>query len=216
LQPTLKNIAVAPLLKAFALPASLSGDLSLAGNFSGSGLTVPSFKQAWQGNAELTLDNAQMAGLNFQQMIQRAVERNSNRVRGPADAAKENNLQQIKGNASLNNGLLTFPGLQGHSSMLDYSGKGQVNLASQQADMTFGVTVRNGWQGDDELVKRLQSTPVPLRIYGPWSGLNYSLQVDQVLRQQLQDEAKKRLQQWSDRNKSSDKNSSVQKLLKDM
>lgn len=216
LQPTLKNIAVAPLLKAFALPASLSGDLSLAGNFSGSGMTVPSFKQAWQGNAELTLDNAQMAGLNFQQMIQRAVERNSNRVRGPADAAKENNLQQIKGNASLNNGLLTFPGLQGHSSMLDYSGKGQVNLASQQADMTFGVTVTNGWQGDDELVKRLQSTPVPLRIYGPWSGLNYSLQVDQVLRQQLQDEAKKRLQQWSDRNKSSDKNSSVQKLLKDM
>jgi AsmA protein len=100
--------------------------------------------------------------------------------------------------------------------MLDYSGKGQVNLASQQADMTFGVTVTNGWQGDDELVKRLQSTPVPLRIYGPWSGLNYSLQVDQVLRQQLQDEAKKRLQQWSDRNKSSDKNSSVQKLLKDM
>ncbi|WP_158783551.1 outer membrane assembly protein AsmA [Pantoea sp. BAV 3049] len=216
LQPLLQNIAVAPLLKAFDMPQSLSGDLSLTGNFSGTGLTVPSFKRAWQGSAELSLNNAQMAGLNFQQMIQRAVERNSSRVRGPSKTEDGSNLQQIKGSAKLNNGQLTFGDLQGHSSMLDYSGKGGVNLADQQADITFGVTVTKGWQGDDALVSRLQQTPVPLRIYGPWSSLNYSLQVDQVLRQQLQDEAKKRLKQWSDRNQSSDKNSSVQKLIKDL
>ncbi|WLS80284.1 outer membrane assembly protein AsmA [Erwinia pyri] len=216
LKPELRNIAVAPLLKAFDLPASLSGDLSLAGNFTGTGLTVPSFKRAWKGTAEVNLDNAQMAGLDFQQMIQRAVERNSDRVQGTDNADSASNLQQIKGSATLNNGLLLFPGLKGRSSMLDYSGKGEVNLADRQADLTFGVTVTRGWKGDDELVKRLQVTPVPLRIYGPWSGLNYSLQVDQVLRQQLQDEAKKRLQQWSDRNKSSNKNSSVQKLIKDL
>ncbi|WP_338564499.1 outer membrane assembly protein AsmA [Erwinia sp. E_sp_W01_6] len=216
LQPALENIAIAPLLKAFDLPASLSGDLSLSGDFKGTGLTVPAFKRAWQGTAEVSLSNAQMAGLNFQQMIQRAVERNSNRVSGSEEVAKSSNLQQIKGRATLDNGLLTFPGLKGRSSMLDYSGKGQVNLANKQTDLTFGVTVTQGWKGDDQLVKRLQNTPVPLRIYGPWSGLNYSLQVDQVLRQQLQDEAKKRLQQWSDRNQKSDKNSSVQKLIKDL
>lgn len=216
LQPELKNIAVAPLLTAFGLPASLSGDLSLSGAFSGYGLTVPSFRQRWKGTAAVSLDNAQLAGLNFPRMIQRAVERNSNRVRGPAETASSGNLQQIKGEATLDNGVLTFPGLNGHSPMMDYSGKGQVNLVSQQADLTFGITVTNGWSGDDELVRRLQQTPVPLRIYGPWLGLNYSLQVDQVLRQQLQDEAKKRLQQWSDRNQDSDKHNSVQKLLKDM
>ncbi|MGE9549649.1 outer membrane assembly protein AsmA [Erwinia amylovora] len=216
LQPSLQNIAVAPLLKAFDMPQSLSGDLSLTGNFSGTGLSVPSFKRAWQGRAELNLDNAQMAGLNFQQMIQRAVERSSNRVRGPSKAEDSSNLQQIKGSATLDNGQLTLGDLQGHASMLDYSGKGGVNLADQQADMTFSVTVSKGWQGDDALVSRLQQTPVPLRIYGPWSSLNYSLQVDQVLRQQLQDEAKKRLKQWSERNQSSDKNSSVQKLIKEL
>lgn len=216
LKPALENIAIAPLLKAFDLPASLSGDLSLSGDFTGTGLTVPSFKRDWKGSAELSLNNAQMAGLNFQQMIQRAVERSSNRVSGSDDPAKSNNLQQIKGNATLNKGLITFPGLKGHSSMLDYNGQGHVNLGNKQTDLTFGVTVTQGWKGDDELVKRLQNTPVPLRIYGPWSGLNYSLQVDQVLRQQLQDEAKKRLQQWSDRNQKSDKSSSVKKLIKDM
>ncbi|MCX8956469.1 outer membrane assembly protein AsmA [Erwinia psidii] len=200
LRPVLQNIAVEPLLKAFDLPSSLSGNLSLNGDFNGNGMTVPSFRRAWKGTAELSLDNAQMNGLNFQQMIQRAVERGSNRVRGPDKTEATSNLQQIAGSATLNNGLLSFGDMRGHSTMLDYSGKGSINLSDQQADITFAVTVTQGWQGDSELVRRLQQTPVPLRIYGPWSALNYSLQVDQVLRQQLLDEAKKRLKAWSDRN----------------
>ncbi|WP_034943041.1 outer membrane assembly protein AsmA [Erwinia oleae] len=214
LQPEISAIDVAALLKAFSLPASLSGDLSLKGNFTGIGLTVAAFKRTWQGSAMLNLDNAQIAGLNFQQMIQHAVERSNSRVKGTDNAAAKNDLQQIKGGATLNNGLLTFDELKGSSPVLNYAGQGRVNLPQQLADITFGVTVTKGWQGDDELVKRLQQTPVPLRIYGPWSALNYSLQVDQVLRQQLQDEAKKRLKDWADRNRSGD--SSVQKLIKDL
>ncbi|WP_034915899.1 outer membrane assembly protein AsmA [Erwinia sp. 9145] len=214
LQPEISAIDVAALLKAFSLPASLSGDLSLKGNFTGTGLTVAAFKRTWQGSAMLNLENAQIAGLNFQQMIQHAVERSNSRVKGTDNAAAKNDLQQIKGGATLDNGLLTFNELKGSSPVLNYGGQGRVNLPQQLADITFGVTVTKGWQGDDELVKRLQQTPVPLRIYGPWSALNYSLQVDQVLRQQLQDEAKKRLKDWADRNRNGD--SSVQKLIKDL
>lgn len=200
LRPVLQNVSIEPLLKAFDLPPSLSGDMSLIGEFNGNGLTVPSFRRAWKGTAEVTLDNAQINGLNFQQMIQRAVERGSNRVHGPDKSEISSNLQHITSNITLNNGQLAFGDVRGHSSMLDYSGEGSINLSSQQADVTFGITVTKGWQGDSELVSRLQQTPVPLRIYGPWSSLNYSLQVDQVLRQQLLDEAKKRLKAWSDRN----------------
>ncbi|HBV39952.1 MAG TPA: outer membrane assembly protein AsmA, partial [Erwinia sp.] len=116
----------------------------------------------------------------------------------------------------LQKGLLAFVDLNGRASMLNYSGQGTVNMADKQADMNFGVTVTQGWQGDSELIGRLQQTPVPLRIYGPWDGLNYSLQIDQVLRQQLQDEAKKRLKAWSEQNPESGKSSSVQKLIKDL
>jgi len=216
LQPVLQNIAIAPLMKAFELPATLSGDLSLTGNFSGAGLNVPAFKQVWHGDAALNLSNANIAGLNLQRMIQRAVENSSARVHGPAKQAPGSDMQQITGKFTLNNGLVNFAELNGQSSMLNYHGQGSVNMVSQQADILFGVTVTQGWQGDDELVQRLKQTPVPLRIYGPWSGLNYGLQVDSVLRQQLQDEARKRLKQWSDRNTDSSRNGSVQKLMKDL
>lgn len=216
LKPVLKNIAVAPLMKAFELPATLNGDLSLTGNFSGTGLNVSAFKQVWQGDATLNLSNANIAGLNLQRIIQRAVENSSDRVHGPAKQVTGSDLQQITGKLTLNSGLVNFVELNGQSSMLNYHGQGRVNMVSQQADILFGVTVTQGWQGDDELVRRLKQTPVPLRIYGSWNGLNYGLQVDSILRQQLQDEAKKRLKQWSDRNTDSSRNSSVQKLMKDL
>ena len=59
----------------------------------------------------------------------------------------------------------------------------------------------------------LKQTAIPLRVYGKWSALNYSLQVDQVLRRQLQNEAKRRLNDWAERNKGTQSGKDVQKLL---
>lgn len=214
LKPSFQRVDIGPLLKAFNLPDTISGELSLDGDFSGNGLTVAEFNHQWQGSADLKLDNAQFAGLNFQQLIQRAVEGNSDKVRGERN--DQPILQQISGHATLNNGLVTFPELNAQSTILNYTGSGNVDLAKRELDINFGVTVMRGWQGDDTLVRRLQQTPVPLRIYGPWSTINYSLKVDQVLRQQLRDEAKQRLKEWMGRNPDNEKRNDVKKLLKDM
>jgi len=215
LKPSLQQVDITPLLQAFSLPETISGALTLQGNFSGNGLTVDEFKQQWQGDADLKLDNSHFAGLDFLQLIQRAVESSSSdKVRGEQN--DQPLLQQITGHATLDQGMITFPALNAEASMLGYSGAGQIDLAKKQLDMNFGVTVTQGWQGDETLITRLQQTPVPLRIYGPWSALNYSLKVDQVLRQQLRDEAKQRLKEWVGRNPENENRSNVQKLLKDL
>ncbi|MEI2602654.1 outer membrane assembly protein AsmA [Erwinia aphidicola] len=215
LAPELHQINLPPLLKSFAMPDTVSGVLSLNGNFTGSGLSVDDFKRQWRGKAQLSVENAQFAGLNFQQLIQRAVENSSSKVHGQGD---ENipDLQSITGSASLNNGVIDFGTLDARSNLLNYTGAGSVDLVKRALDVRFGVTVTAGWSGDDTLVKRLQQTPVPLRIYGPWSAINYNLKVDDVLRQQLRDEARQRLKEWIGRNPDSDKNSDAKKLLKDM
>ncbi|WP_186793163.1 hypothetical protein, partial [Salmonella enterica] len=46
-----------------------------------------------------------------------------------------------------------------------------------------------------------------------WQELNYTLQVDQLLRKHLQDEAKRRLNDWADRNKDTRNGKDVKKLL---
>ena len=97
--------------------------------------------------------------------------------------------------------------------MLALTGSGTLDLAQESADTHFNVRVLNGWEGEGKLVDYLKETPIPLRVYGKWQALNYNLQVDQVLRKQLQGEAKRRLNDWADKNKDSQNGKDVKKFL---
>lgn len=196
LQPELSQVAIAPLLKAFELPEALQGTVSLQGDLSGSGLSIDDAKQNWQGSAELTANNLQLAQINLQQMVRRAVDRVSNRVTN--DASDDQNIQQLSGRISLNHGNIVLPDLQGGSSQLAVQSKGNINLVNRQLDVTINMMLR-GWKGDDKLAAVMNEQTIPLRMYGKWDNLQYSLPVDQVLRQQLQNEAKSRLDQWLDK-----------------
>ncbi|SNY54957.1 outer membrane assembly protein AsmA [Pantoea sp. GL120224-02] len=198
LQPEIENIAIAPLMKALELPESLQGTVSLKGDLSGTGLSVDEAKRNWQGNAELEATNLQLAQLNLQQMVRRAVARVSNSVTN--DEPDEQGIQQLSGRISLNQGKVVMPDLQGGSNRLAVQTKGTVDVVNQQLDVTFHMMLR-GWKGDDKLATLLNGQAIPLRMYGGWNNLQYSLPVDDVVRQQLQSEAKSRLNEWLDRQK---------------
>ena len=89
----------------------------------------------------------------------------------------------------------------------------EVDLPAQQCDMNFNVRITDGWRGNEQLVEILKSTSVPLRIYGPINNLSYQLQVDQLLRKRLQDEMKKRLNDWADKNQQSQTGKGLKQLL---
>ena len=122
-------------------------------------------------------------------------------------------LDSFSTDLTLDNGQLTLAAMQGTSSMLSLTGEGSLDLVKETADTRFNVRVLSGWQGESKLIDFLKETPVPLSVYGKWQALNYSLQVDQILRKHLQDEAKRRLNSWADRNKDSQNGKDVKKLL---
>lgn len=205
LRPELHNIALAPLLQAFALPPSLDGQLTLTGKLGGDGLSVEDFQRRWHGETEVELASARIIGMNFQQLVQRAVARSSDRVSNENDEgdSNETRLDKLQAQANLNNGLIALKNLQGSASGFTLGGAGQIDMARRQCDINFGVQVSGGWKGDNSLIATLRQTPVPLRIYGGWDNLQYNLQVDQLLRQRLEKEVKSRLDSWSQRNQQS-------------
>ncbi len=196
LQPELSNIAIAPLLKALALPETLQGTVSLKGEVRGAGLSVEEAKRNWQGSAALEAANLQLAQLNLQQMVRRAVARVSNRVSN--DQPDDQGIQQLSGRISLNKGVIALPDLQGGNSRLAMQTQGHVDMVRQQLDVTINMMLR-GWQGDERLADLLNQQTIPLRMFGKWDNLQYSLPIDDVVRQQLQNEAKSRLNEWLDR-----------------
>ena len=212
-QPKVEEIEIGPILTAFNYPIALSGVLSMEGEFSGDKLNADAFRRSWQGDASITMSNTTMQGMNFQQLIQQAVTRSNGDVQAQENYDNVTTLDSLSAQASLDNGDLVLNKMSGKSSMLELTGQGTLDLIKEQCDARFNVTVLGGWKGDSKLIDVLKTTPIPLRVYGPWQKMNYSLQVDQVLRKQLQGEAKHRLNDWLDRHKDSSKSKDVKQLL---
>lgn len=214
--PRLENVEIGTILNAFNYPISLTGKMSLAGDFSGADIDANAFRHTWQGTAHVEMADTRMGGMNFQQMIQQAVERNGGDVKAAENFDNVTRLDHFSTDLTLDNGVVTLDDMQGESPMLALSGAGTLNLADQTCDTQFDIRVVGGWNGESKLIDFLKETPVPLRVYGNWQQLNYSLQVDQLLRKHLQDEAKRRLNDWAERNKDSRNGKDVKKLLEKM
>ena len=214
--PRLENVEIGTILNAFNYPISLTGKMSLAGDFSGADIDANAFRHTWQGTAHVEMADTRMEGMNFQQIIQQAVERNGGDVKAAENFDNVTRLDHFSTDLTLDNGVVTLDDMQGESPMLALSGAGTLNMAEQTCDTQFDILVVGGWNGESKLIDFLKETPVPLRVYGNWQQLNYSLQVDQLLRKHLQDEAKRRLNDWAERNKDSRNGKDVKKLLEKM
>lgn len=211
-QPKLENVEISSILKAFNYSLNLTGKLSLNGDFSGEKIDVDDFRRSWQGQAQIQMTDTRTEGLNFQQLVQQAVERSTN-VQAQENYDNATRLDSVSTALALDNGLATLSRMQGQSELMALTGQGELNLLKEDCDMRFNVRVLGGWKGESKLIDRLKQTAIPLRIYGNWQTLSYSLQVDQILRKQLQDEAKKRLNEWAERNKNTQDGKDVKKLL---
>ncbi|MCE9896602.1 outer membrane assembly protein AsmA [Raoultella terrigena] len=211
-QPKLDNVEIATILNAFNYSLNLTGKLSLAGDFSGQRIDADDFRRSWQGQAHLQMSDTRTEGLNFQQLVQQAVERSTN-VQAQENYDNATRLDSMSSDLLLDKGEVTLKSLQGESELMALTGQGGLNLLKEECDMRFNVRVLGGWKGEGKLIERLKQTAIPLRIYGKWQALSYSLQVDQILRKQLQDEAKQRLNDWVERNKNSQDGKDVKKLL---
>ncbi|BBK11368.1 outer membrane assembly protein AsmA [Klebsiella quasipneumoniae] len=211
-QPALQNVEIGSLIKAFNYSLSLTGKLSLTGEFSGARIDADDFRRRWQGQTQIQMTDTRTEGLNFQQLVQQAVERSTN-VRAQENYDNATRLDAVSSQLTLDNGLVTLNRVQGQSDVMAMTGEGQLDLQKENCDMRFNVRVLGGWKGEGKLIDRLKQTAIPLRIYGDWQSLSYSLQVDQILRKQLQDEAKQRLNDWVERNKGSKESKDAKKLL---
>jgi len=211
-QPRLENIEIGTILKAFNYPIALTGNLTMAGDFSGDKIDAEAFRRSWQGTAHVDLKDTRMEGLNFQQLVQQAVERSSS-VKASESYDSATRLDSFTSDLTLNNGQLKLDDMQGQSPLLNLTGAGTMDLVQETTETRFNVRVLAGWEGEGKLVDLLKETAIPLTVYGKWQELNYSLQVDQIMRKHLQDEAKRRLNDWADKNKDSQSGKDVKKLM---
>lgn len=198
-QPKLQSLDISRILKAFGYPVVVNGLLSLNGTLTGNELSAQAFRERWQGTAQITLTQALLQGMNFQQLIQQAVSRSAKGISILDSGDNATPLDNLRAQVRLNNGNLRINSLSGQSNMLALTGNGNLNIVREDCDVEFRIRVNGGWQGsNNKLIQLLESTAIPLRVYGPWQQLSYSLPIDRVLRDLLQNEVKQKVNQWLD------------------
>ncbi|PLN88382.1 outer membrane assembly protein AsmA, partial [Klebsiella quasipneumoniae] len=149
-QPALQNVEIGSLIKAFNYSLSLTGKLSLTGEFSGARIDADDFRRRWQGQAQIQMTDTRTEGLNFQQLVQQAVERSTN-VRAQENYDNATRLDAVSSQLTLDNGLVTLNRVQGQSDVMAMTGEGQLDLQKENCDMRFNVRVLGGWKGEGKL-----------------------------------------------------------------
>ncbi len=121
-QPTLNQVELGAVLKAFEMPQMLTGKFSMKGDLTGDRLSSESFEHRWSGTAQLAMQDAQLHGLNIQQLIQQAVARNDNSVRGQDSYQRYTEVKSVSARASLSQGTVKLSSLTADSPLLALTG----------------------------------------------------------------------------------------------
>ncbi|WP_035340914.1 MULTISPECIES: outer membrane assembly protein AsmA [unclassified Dickeya] len=198
LQPTLTSMEMSTLLPLLGLPA-IEGKVSLKGQLQGDELSRAALLSQWRGNAEVTFSPLRLPGLNIQQLLQQAVARSTNNLSMPDNFARYTDIQQMSADATLDTGNLTLASLSGYSEVLALEGDGHFDLPAQRCDIHVDVRLNQRGKQDNLIQQLLQDNAIPFRLYGQFDNLNYQFPIDQLLRKRLQDEVKKRLNDWSEK-----------------
>ncbi|MEZ2684756.1 outer membrane assembly protein AsmA [Proteus vulgaris] len=194
---TMNNIPLQPLLHAFNQPENFSGLISAKGNVEGAGYNRKAFYHYWQGTLNTSLTQFKMQGLNVPQVIQQSIAQATDKVIYPEDIESYTQADNVIAQFKLTpKGQLAVNSLDAQADAYQIKGQGKVNLQRHDLDVTLLVNIKKGWGKENEFIRQLAKIDIPLRLYGDWNAVQYELNVEKLLRDQLQQKAKQAIDNW--------------------
>lgn len=196
LSPKLTNFPLNQLLQFVDLPQAFSGQLDLSGRLTSQGGSVANLLRSGLGQMEIKLKAFDSKRLDLNSIVTNAVLRNSDLVE-PMDNQVE--TPELVGSIQLTPGEVKIQQLVGENGKMQLSGKGVVDLTSKRLDVLLAILIKH-WRGNAHLVQLLSSQTVPLRLYGEWDDLHYQMPINEILKTDLHQDLKNRLDHWLNKN----------------
>lgn len=194
---TMNNIPLQPLLRVFNQPENFSGLISAKGNLEGAGYNRKAFYHYWQGTLNTSVSQFKMQGLNVPQVIQQSVAQATDKVIYPEDIESYTQADNVIAQFKLApKGKVTINSLDAQAEAYQIKGQGKVDLQRHDLDVMLLVNIKKGWGKENEFIRQLAKIEIPLRLYGDWNAIQYELNIEKLLRDQLQQKAKQAIDNW--------------------
>ncbi|MDD5462407.1 MAG: AsmA family protein [Methylococcales bacterium] len=192
----LTHVQIEPLLKDYKGAARISGIADISTQLQGQGDNARELKSSLNGQLDFLLKDSVVKGFNLQKMIDRSKALiNGNAL--PVDYKNDQSLfSEISGTATINNNVIENNNLIAKSSKIRTSGKGNVNLATEQLDYKLSARLLKVEATATE-PEQFHDTPINILVGGTLSKPSYTLDASAL----LTDKNKAKIEKLVDKNK---------------
>jgi AsmA protein len=187
------GVDVGAILRQFAESDRLSGHGELAFDLTTRGASTHALKAGLDGTARARFYDGALKGVNIGQLLRRADAALKGQPAPPPEPA-QTDFTELSGSATIANGVIHNPDLDGKSPLLRVQGAGTIDLPKNGIDYGLTVTVVQTatGQGGKELAN-LRGVPIPLKISGSLSDPSYSVDLGKVVEERAKKEVEKRV-----------------------
>jgi AsmA protein len=189
----LDGIALGPLLEDLreGVPRLIgNGSVNLA--LAASGATVGTLTSSLNGQGTIGLVDGAVRGIHVERIIRHA----DARLRGeaPEDDGEPNqtDFEEFSGSFDIVDGVIRNDDLVARSSLLLIQGQGSADLKRETMDYRIDTTVVSSIQGQGgRTLDELQGLTLPIRIAGTFAEPRFRLNLEDVLRERLEDRVRR-------------------------
>lgn len=195
------GVQIQPVIKALMDKDMVEGKGNVGINIRTKGNTVNQMKAALDGKVSVSLQDGAIKGINLAERFRNA---KSLLTTGTNSTQKTDTLQKTDFSSlavsfDVSNGVATSNDLNVMAPLFRIGGSGQVNLVKDSLDYLAraSVVATSTGQGGKTLDSGLNGVTVPVRLFGPFTGVQWELQFKELAK----DAAKAKLQPKIDEKK---------------
>jgi AsmA protein len=168
-QASASGVQAEPLLKSFADSDRLSGTIAFQANGKASGKSEKELIETLNGAGQFKITDGAIHGINIAATLRKA-----GTLGFTNSATEKTDFAELSGTFAIKNGVLENHDLKMLAPLVRLAGTGTVPMPPQTIDYTVEaklVETLEGQGGKDALA----GVPIPIRITGPWSNINYQV-----------------------------------------
>ena len=181
------GVHVQPVIKALLDKDMVEGKGNVGINIRTTGNTVNQMKAALDGKVSVSLQDGAIKGINLAEKFRNAkslLTTGSNATQ-KTDTTQKTDFSSLAVSFDIANGVATSNDLNVMAPLFRIGGAGQVNLISNSLDYLAkaSVVATSTGQGGKTLDSGLNGVTVPVRLYGPFTGVQWELQFKELAKE---------------------------------
>lgn len=181
------GVQVQPVIKALLDKDMVEGKGNVGINIRTTGNTVNQMKAALDGKVSVSLQDGAIKGINLAEKFRNAkslLTTGSNATQ-KTDTTQKTDFSSLAVSFDIAHGVATSNDLNVMAPLFRIGGAGQVNLISNSLDYLAkaSVVATSTGQGGKTLDSGLNGVTVPVRLYGPFTGVQWELQFKELAKE---------------------------------